>query len=456
MRSIIILCFLLLCSPLAKGQYRQLARVDFAQLVAQIQSDSTAKTEKDSVKMAQRIAQADSLKNLQINPLDSLEEKFTFLKNDTLQSAMAPLPDLELDVDTPNANDVLPTEDIAIAKEVMQTDSASLAAKVKGVASQELNKAIGTDINLQDYKMDSATVANEAKAVANDQINSALGTNVDMSMLKMDSTTGKKVEEAVVARAKEELKENSTMKGITKELGEGEQFNMGEDIMDGDFETNPKAMQEQLKEKVKEKAVDHFEGKDEQVQSAIQTVSTLKSRYSKLNSLKDATKKRPNTMGDKPFVQRLKPGIYFQFFTKEHLLMDIYPTLGYRFNDQLTAGMGYVYRWDTKYGAHSDKVVYGPRVFGEYELTAGFYPRLEVEMMRTDFPPINKSLNELDQRIWIYAVNIGLKKEFKLYHKLKGSTMIMINVLDALGISNKSVYPNIINTRIGFEFDLMK
>lgn len=221
---------------------------------------------------------------------------------------------------------------------------------------------------------------------------------------------------------------------------------------------NPDAMKDELVQQVKKHAVNHFAGKEEQLQKAMEQMSKLKQKYSSLNSLSEVGKKRRNAMHGKPFVERLVPGIALQVFRKgDNFNVDFGPYVGYRFTGRLTGGPGWVQR--VAYGTKDNKFnaearIYGPRLHAEYKLGKGFSPRVEGEIVNAFVPPkFLKNADDFGSRQWVTGAFAGLKKEFKLSKKVKGTSMVMIRLINT---DRKSPYPDVVNVRVGFEFPQKK
>jgi hypothetical protein len=221
---------------------------------------------------------------------------------------------------------------------------------------------------------------------------------------------------------------------------------------------NPEAMKEQVVQQVQQQAVNHFAGKEEQLQKAMEQMSKLKQKYSSLNSLSEIGKKRPNEMRNKTFRERLMPGIALQIFREgDNFTVDFNPYVGYRFTGRITAGPGWVQRF--AYNTKLDQFdagarIFGPRVYAEYKLGKGFSPRLEGEVVNAFVPPkFIKNIDELGSRQWVWGAFAGIKKDFRLGKKVKGTSLIMFRLINT---DHKSPYPDVVNVRIGFEFPQKK
>ncbi len=221
---------------------------------------------------------------------------------------------------------------------------------------------------------------------------------------------------------------------------------------------NPEALKEQATQQIQEIAVDHFAGKEQELQEAMGKMSKLKKKYTSLNSLTEIPKKRPNEMRGKPLIERLLPGIGIQLLKKnDNLLTDFNPYVGYRFTGRLTGGLG----WNQRISYNFDKgifnqqeKVFGPRIFSEFKLGKGFSPRAEVEMMNTFIPSIiTPRIPDTQSRQWVLGAFVGMKREYRLIKNVNGTAMAMLNVFNR---DHRSPYADVLNVRFGFEFPMKK
>lgn len=220
---------------------------------------------------------------------------------------------------------------------------------------------------------------------------------------------------------------------------------------------DPSAMKEQAVQKVQEVAIDHFAGKEEVLQKAMDQVAKYKEKYSSLQSLEDAKKRRPNAMRGKPIRERLLPGVGFQVHRKNDLLVDFNPHLGYRFSGRFTSGMGWNQRWaydQKKDRFHPRNRIFGPRAYAELDLFKGFFPRFEIEAMNAFIPTtFSSSVTDKGNREWIWSVFFGLKKSYRFLKKVNGTTSVMFNLYNP---TRKSPYADVVNVRFGFECPIKK
>jgi hypothetical protein len=219
---------------------------------------------------------------------------------------------------------------------------------------------------------------------------------------------------------------------------------------------NPQAAKDKAAAMVKEVAVDHFAGKEEQLKAAMDKISKYKQKYSSVSSLKDLPKRPPNAMKGKPFIERLIPGLYLQYQQKNYLLFDFNPYAGYRIGGRFTSGLGWNQRYAYSKKNHewnSRSRIFGPRVYVDFNMGKGFIAHLESEMMNAFVPSTIVGNPDTGKREWVWDMMTGLKKEYKIYKNLKGTVLIQYNLFNP---HYKAPYVDRLNSRIGFEYSLKK
>jgi hypothetical protein len=219
---------------------------------------------------------------------------------------------------------------------------------------------------------------------------------------------------------------------------------------------DPAQAKEQAVEVVKEAAINHFAGKEEQLKKAMDQMSKYKQKYSSVSSLKDLPKRPPNAMKGKPFIERLLPGFYFQYQQKRYNLFDFNPYVGYHISGRFTAGAG----WNQRFAYDNDRDnwnqrarIFGPRVFVDFKLGKGFIAHLEGETMNTFVPSALLGNPDSGQREWVWGMMTGMKKQYKIYKNLRGTVLLQYNVFNP---KYKAPYVDRLNSRIGFEYVLKK
>lgn len=219
---------------------------------------------------------------------------------------------------------------------------------------------------------------------------------------------------------------------------------------------DPKKSKDKAVEVAKNAAVDHFAGKGEQLKAAMETISKYKQKYSSVSSIKDLPKRPPNPMKGKPFIERLVPGLYFQYQQKDSYFLDANPYVGYRISGRFTAGTGWNHRFAYNKRYHSwdrRSKIFGPRGYVDFKLGKGFIAHLEGESMNTFVPSAIHGNPDTGQREWVWSTMTGIKKEYKIYKNLKGTALIQYNLFNRY---YKAPYVDRLNSRIGFEYMLKK
>ena len=219
---------------------------------------------------------------------------------------------------------------------------------------------------------------------------------------------------------------------------------------------DPESAKEKVVEEAKKVAVDHFAGKEEQLKAAMDKISKYKQKYSSVSSIKDLPKRPPNPMKGKPFVERLIPGLYFQYQQKNYYLLDVNPYVGYKLSGRFSAGFGWNHRlaWDRKNKRWNDRSrIFGPRAYVDFKLGKGFIAHLEGESMNTFVPSTILGNPDAGNREWVWSCMTGIKKEYKIYKNLKGTVLIQYNLFNRF---YKAPYVDRLNSRIGFEYTLKK
>lgn len=210
------------------------------------------------------------------------------------------------------------------------------------------------------------------------------------------------------------------------------------------------------KQEIQKEAVNHFAGKEQILQQAMNKMTSLKMKYSELSSLKDTLKRRPNTMHGKPFIERIIPGVTMQFISSKDFTMDFNPSLTYRLSGRIIAGAGwvdriYVANWHLSHG----NPVYGVRTFGEFKLKKGFWVRADVEYINAMFPQQNPGGGPTDtgRRHWEWNVATGFKKDFQVFKSIGGNVQTLYRIWSNY---DQTPYPDRLIVRMGFEFPMKK
>lgn len=215
-------------------------------------------------------------------------------------------------------------------------------------------------------------------------------------------------------------------------------------------------LQREAWKKAQEKAVDHFAGHEQVLESSIDKVNAYKQKYETVGSVVDINKKPVNPLRAKPIIERIVPGFYLQYQRKGYYMLDVNPYAGYKLKTWLTTGAGWSHRFiykDDQTVNREQSLVYGPRVFADAGLGKGFVLHVETEMMNCFVA--DNIVNKADggKREWVWGLQTGLKKEFPIYRGFRGIVLIQYNLFD---FNHSSPYADRLNSRIGFQWYLKK
>ncbi|HTF19513.1 MAG TPA: hypothetical protein VK658_15655 [Chryseolinea sp.] len=214
-----------------------------------------------------------------------------------------------------------------------------------------------------------------------------------------------------------------------------------------------KALKAEMERRVRAVAVDHFSEKQVQLKAAMEKIAKYKQKYGEISSVADLSKKPKDPVKEKSFYERVLPGVNFQVLKKgDDILLDVNPYIGYKVSRRFTAGAGWNqrmgYNWEQK-SFNSNARIFGPRAFGEYNLTKGFSPRLEIEVMNTLVPPATVTHGDPYERRWVAGAFAGVKKQYKISGQLRGTASVMFRLFDRY---RQSPYGDVVNARFGLEY----
>jgi hypothetical protein len=259
--------------------------------------------------------------------------------------------------------------------------------------------------------------------------------------------------EGIEKKAEEEVVANFEEIGTLQGQADGIKGEMQADVEELAKLQEEAYLKEQLKEKAVELASTEFAEHAAKLQEAQNSLNKYKSKYSALQSLRDAAKQKRSSLKGKGWRERIAPGFSFEFIPGDLLHLDIAPSLGYRFSKRLALHSGYLYRFtfDKPNTAFQWKgPTYGPKVFTTYMVKKGFYGILSYEALRTNVP--RQLVFPETRRDWVYNGFAGVGKAYRVSKYLHGNMLFLYNVL----YSAKTPYAKPYNIRMGFDFSLKK
>ncbi len=311
------------------------------------------------------------------------------------------------------------------------------APKLGSVKLPTLTNQLKVDPNLKNITGELQNITEQASAYTKDAQNLVKGN------LNEVKTIDKTIEAKVAGvEGMDQLTKGKGMLGQTSQL------------------TDSAAMADKAKELVKEQvmnaAQDHFAGKQEVLQQAMDKMSKLKNKYSEVKSMAELPKKLPNPLKGKPFIERLVPGVTFQILKTNYFLLDVNALALYRITPRLSAGAGWNQRVPfDNLTIKSEGRIYGPRAVIELKWTKGINFRFLPEIMNTTIPTALAQRQGIDPayREWVPSAFVGIKKDFTVYKQIKGNTELLYNLYDP---HHYSPYGDRLTVRFGFEFPMKK
>ena len=132
------------------------------------------------------------------------------------------------------------------------------------------------------------------------------------------------------------------MEGM-EQLSQGKEL-LGQTTQLADSAAMANKAKEMVTEQVMNAAQDHFAGKQELLQQAMDKMSKLKNRYSEVKSMAELPKRLPNPLKGKPFIERIVPALTFQIQKSNYFLLDVNPMVMYRISPRILAGAGWNHR----------------------------------------------------------------------------------------------------------------
>lgn len=256
------------------------------------------------------------------------------------------------------------------------------------------------------------------------------------SMQSLEKTALKEVSQN--AEVKSLLKEETQVKDLEGQLAKAKDAKSAE----------------ALAEKQLAPAINHFAGKEKELQSAMGNISKYKQKYSNVKSLTELPKRAPNPLKDKPWIERIVPGLNYFILSKHSTFVDFNPYLGWRFNPRLTASIG----WSERVGISHGRVgtnpydrVYGVRGYISYSWAHGFIFRLSPEIMKA-YVPTGGTIDTKEPTA-AFGLFAGIRKDFRIYKSIIGYSEGMYNFTQK---PRQNIYGDRLSFRLGIEVTLKK
>lgn len=198
-----------------------------------------------------------------------------------------------------------------------------------------------------------------------------------------------------------------------------------------------------------EKGREFLTGNPEAVAAAQEKITKMKKKYSSvLNSNDLSTATKANSMKGRPLTDRMFIGGSFQFSRTEPFTIFFDPSIGYKINKRLVAGVGTRFQfsfgeYDTlanNYNRKKSELSY--KVFTNYDIFRNFY-------LTTEFENNKILINQTDDGAnykWTPSLFAGIGKSFSISYGFNGYISV---VYDFLHNPAQSVYSSPFAVRFG-------
>jgi hypothetical protein len=211
---------------------------------------------------------------------------------------------------------------------------------------------------------------------------------------------------------------------------------------------DPGNLKTEAKEKMADKAVDHFAEHQEELLAAQKKVSKLLSKYrsfSNSNDLSDAVKH--TSMKGKTFFEHLAIGGNFNIVSTKPFSIDFSPQIGYKFTTRFHVGLGMNYRFtcgdSIKHGNYVSPKSISYKSFANYDVIKSFFAYAEF-----DRGVIHQGSNDSGKKAWKNNYFIGAGRRILVHSKLYFTITALYNLNDE---DKNPIHPRRFQMRFGFQ-----
>lgn len=236
------------------------------------------------------------------------------------------------------------------------------------------------------------------------------------------------------AKAAEQAVTNvDAVQDATKQLGDAQkQFTENEALELAEKMKDPEAMKEEVIEQVQQQAMDHFAGKQEVLQQAMDNMSKYKRKFSSLESL-DKLPKHPNRprngLKGQAFRERFRLGLAVGVQNQTDTLnLDFFPQASYHITGRLEAGLGMSYRVRLEkdvWHFHQQQAQWGFMSFATVKAFKGVRWRLETDV--TSIPQPGVPTERGPAREWRWTWLTGVQTTFNISERFTGNVQMLYN-----------------------------
>ena len=399
--------------------------------------DSLSKLHLPTLSVTHKI---DSLQKAQTAKLKELNGKIDKVKNETLTkvSSLHLPPEAQKEIDNLTKN----IHSFKVPHDFFKLPGMNFIPKTTSILSN-FSLSLPSNLSIPAVKIPSLQKfnLNTKQLPSLSQLEGSLGKELKQlqsaaSMKSIEQTVTKELSQN--AEVKSLLKEEAQVKDMTSQLSKMKDAKGAKD----------------LAEKQLMPAVNHFAGKEKELQSAMGEISKYKQKYSSVKSLSELPKRAPNPLKEKPWIERVVPGLNYFILRKHSTFVDFNPYICWRFNPKLTASIGWSERIGISHGnASTSKYdrVHGARVNASYLWTHGFIFRISPELMSAYVS--TSSTRDTNEQALVFGLFGGVRKDFKIYKGIIGYSEAMYNFIQKPG---QDLYGDRLSLRLGIEVKIKK
>lgn len=270
-----------------------------------------------------------------------------------------------------------------------------------------------------------------------------------MKEVSSGMTELKALKENPGATAEKAVEQISEVGAATQQLQDAQQLTQGNEAMQA---ADQLKNSEDAKQLIQREAVNHFAGKEEILQGAMDNMAKYKDKYESLSSIADVKKTWLPINGLKgvPFRERIRLGLSLGFRTQnDTLLLDFFPNVSYRISGRFEAGMGFMYRVrlnTREFVFNQRNPVWGWNTFVVVKTFKSIFLRLEMD---GNSYPSGKADNP-SYRDWRWSFLSGVQTNFKISTLVTGNVQMLYNFDSNL----KDGFPERLSLRIGVQYKL--
>lgn len=215
---------------------------------------------------------------------------------------------------------------------------------------------------------------------------------------------------------------------------------------------DPEKLKAEALEKATSVVTEKLLSQESKVSDAQAKLNKIKQKYGEVQSINNLPKRPPNPMREKPFRERIFPGVSLQVIKKDsYSSLYFAPHLYYRLNGRLDLGGGGIvhFNFDGRPQLVPDRDVWGFKTFANYRLFKAFYFRVEAERLNQQLP-----LSSSDETYiqWSNVFLGGIGMEFRISRLFYGHSWMFYNPKG----QDYNPYSSRIIVRVGFDLSFKK